>query len=70
MRNKIERLAEINAANSMMDIGTDLRDERQTIVNYLKIMEKIELDPNGGFHFIGKDSKENTNIYKNSFDNF
>jgi len=66
----IERLAEINCANSMMQIGDELRDERKIIVNFLKVMEIIELDKNGGFHFIGEKSNENKKIYLDVFENF
>jgi len=66
----IERLAEINCANSMMKIGDELRNERKIIVNFLKIMEVIELDENGGFHFIGEKSNDNKKIYLDSFENF
>jgi hypothetical protein len=66
----IERLAEINCANSMMQIGDELRDERKVIVNFLKVMEIIELDKNGGFHFIGEESNENKKIYLDVFESF
>ncbi len=66
----IERLAQINCANSMMQIGDELRDERQIIVNFLKIMEVISLDENGGFHFIGNDANENKRNYLDAFENF
>lgn len=53
IKERICRLGEINAANSMIGIGQDLRDERQTIFNYLKVMEIVESTGNGGFTFIG-----------------
>jgi hypothetical protein len=70
IQERIERLAEINCANSMMQIGDDLRNERKIIVNFLKVMEVIELDENGGFHFIGEKSNDNKKIYLDSFENF
>lgn len=66
----IERQAEINAAGTLMELGQDLKDERQIIVNYLKVMEVIELDTNGGFHFIGEDAEKNKAIYLDAFNNF
>jgi hypothetical protein len=70
IQERIERLAEINYANSMMKIGDDLRNERKIIVNFLKVMEVIELDENGGFHFIGEKLNDNKKIYLDSFENF
>jgi hypothetical protein len=66
----IERLAEINCANGMMQIGDELREERQTIVNFLKVTEVIELDPNGGFHFVGEKADDYKKIYLETFENF
>lgn len=66
----IERLAEINAADVMIDLGKDLRNERQRIVNFLKAENKIELVENGGFQFIGKDAEENKAVYRYSYQNF
>ena len=66
----IERLAEINCANAMTGISDELRDERRIIVNYLKVMEVIELDEGGGFHFIGKDSSINKELYLDTFKNW
>lgn len=40
------------------------------IVNYLKDMQIIESDENGGFHFIGNDSDKNKKIYLNAFQTF
>jgi hypothetical protein len=66
----IERLAEINCANSMIQISDELRNERQTIVNFLIVMEVIELDKNGGFHFIGINTDDNKKFYVDIFENF
>lgn len=66
----IERLAEINAAGVMIDLGKDLRDERQTIVSFLKVENKIELVENGGFRFVGEDSEKNKAVYMYSYQNF
>ena len=46
------RLAEINAANNLIEICKELREERQKIVNFLKVMNIIELSRNGGFKFV------------------
>lgn len=67
IRNSIKKLAEINFANETIDIGDELRNERRTIVNFLKVTNIIELDENGGFHFIGDRKQENK---KNYLDNF
>jgi hypothetical protein len=66
----IERLAEINCANTLIGITDELGKERQTIVNFLKVMHVIELDPNGGFHFIGDAHTENKELYLDCFENF
>lgn len=66
----IERLAEINCANSMIKIGDELRNERKIIVNFLKVMQIIELNENGGFNFIGEKSNEYKKIYLDAFENF
>jgi hypothetical protein len=70
INNKVERLAEINRANTMMEIGEELRFERQYIVNFLKISKIIELEENGGFHFIGDKANEYKELYLDSFNNF
>ena len=33
----------------MIKICNELRDERQSIINFLKVMKVIELDKNDGF---------------------
>ena len=70
IQERIERLAEINRANNIVEISDELRDERKIIVNFLKVIEVIELNKNGGFHFIGERSNENKKIYLNIFENF
>jgi hypothetical protein len=65
----IERLAEINCANTFIDIGDELKNERLNIVNFLNDMKVIELDKNG-FRFIGNDSDNNKKIYLEMFENF
>lgn len=70
IQERIYRLGEINAANSMVEIGQDLRDERQIIFNYLKVMEIVESTGNGGFTFIGENSEKHKEWYLDSFNNF
>lgn len=66
----IECHADINRAETIMPLSRELRDERQIIVNYLKVMNIIALDSNGGFHFIGTAAVSNKEIYREAFDNF
>jgi hypothetical protein len=66
----IERQAEINAAENLIELSEDIKNERQSIVNILKIKEVIELDTNGGFHFIGNEADKNKAIYLEAFNNF
>jgi hypothetical protein len=70
IRNSISRLAEINRAGSLIELGKELRDERQIIVNFLKISEITESDKNGGFHFIGEEVDEMKKLYLDCFENF
>ena len=70
IQERIYRLGEINAANSMMEIGQDLRDERQIIFNYLKVIEIVESTGNGGFTFIGENREKHKEWYLDSFNNF
>jgi len=70
IRDKVSRLAEINCAGSLFPLGEELKHERQVIVNYLKILEVIELDENGGFHFIGEKSDDMKKLYLDCFENF
>jgi hypothetical protein len=67
---KIGRLAQINCAGSMMKLGVPLVEERKIIVNYLKVMEVIEVNSKGGFWFVGDKTEEYKKIYKDVFDNF
>ena len=70
IKERICRLGEINAANSMIGIGQDLRDERQTIFNYLKVMEIVESTGNGGFTSVGEKREVHKEWYLDSFNNF
>lgn len=70
IRYNISRLSEINCAETFIRLDKDLRDERSSIVNFLKIMEIIELDKNGGFHFIGEKSSEYKRFYLNCYKNY
>ena len=70
IKERICRLGEINAASSMIGIGQDLRDERQTIFNYLKVMEIVESTGNGGFTFVGEKREVHKEWYLDSFNNF
>ena len=65
---QIERLAGLNLAADMMGIADNLKDERKIIVNYLKVMEVIELDEKGGFRFIGEKSEEYKKHYYDSYE--
>jgi hypothetical protein len=69
---KIMRLAEINAANTMIGLGDDLIEERQVIVDALIMKGKIELSTikKGDFDFVGKDAQINKNLYLETFDWF
>ena len=67
---KISRLAYINCADSLLGVGDELRDERQGIVDSLKDDSIIELDENGGFHFIGDGSESNKEHYLDCYKNF
>lgn len=64
----IERLGGLNLCSDMMGIADNLRDERQIIVNYLKVMGVIQLDEKGGFHFIGELSEEYKKIYSDAYE--
>jgi hypothetical protein len=64
MIEKIMRLAELIAASNLISLGDNLKDELQIIINYLKIMNIIEVNDKKGFHFIGEDAE------KHSFNNF
>ena len=66
----IERQAEINVSETLIELSQELKDERQIIVNFLVIKEVIVLDQNGGFHFIGEDSVENKEVYLCAYNNF
>ncbi len=70
IKEKIGRLAEINAANELMEISEELRNERKTIVIYLKNENLIKLDKYGGLTFIGDNALECKELYLESFKSF
>jgi len=70
IREMIQRHAEINHAGTFMRLGQELKDERQTIIDNLLIMNIIKLDPNYGFSFIGDDTVSNRKIYLEAYENF
>ena len=69
---KIVRLAEINRAEIMMNLGPELRDERSVIVKMLvnESIIKLGKSGSGGFQFIGEDANENKVLYLDNHDNF
>jgi hypothetical protein len=69
IKENIERLAEIMAAASMVRIGQELKDELETIMNYLKAMQVVEiLTADGkGFSFTNETYKD---LFINARDNF
>lgn len=77
IKDKVKRLAEINSDYDKA-IQEDHKSplinpfvvERINIINYLKMMNVIDLDPiKGGFYFIGNNSLEYTNFYLQIFEN-
>ncbi len=59
VKENIERLGEIMAAMSMFKIGKELEDELDTIINYLKVMQVVEMTVDGrGFSFTDETYKE------------
>jgi len=68
VKENIERLGEIMTAMSMINIGKELQDELETIMNYLKVMQVVEMAVDGrGFSFT--DEKYNE-LFIDSRDNF
>jgi len=68
IKENIERLGEIMGAMSMVEIGKELKDELDTIMNYLKVMQVVEMNIDGrGFSFIDDIYKV---VFINSRDNF
>lgn len=66
IKEKVERLAEICVASSMISLGEDLISEQKSIIDYLKDMNIIEIE-NWGFSFIDDKYKE---IFINAQENF
>jgi len=68
----VERLAELNCAGTLMNLGDELTTERQLIVELLSDENYIELGEkgSGGFQFIGKKSDKHKKIYLESFNGF
>lgn len=68
VKENIERLGEIMVAMSMIKIGKELEDELETIMNYLKVMQVVEMTVDGrGFSFTDEKYKD---IFIDSRDNF
>jgi hypothetical protein len=68
VKENIERLGEIMVAMSMVKIGKELEDELDTIMNYLKVMQVVEMEVDGrGFSFTDETYKE---LFIDSRDNF
>lgn len=68
----IRRLAEINCAGEMMELGEDLLDERRILFDFLKVSGIVEptWGDQGGFHFTGDQANDNKQTYLDAFDNF
>lgn len=68
VKENIERLGEIMGAMSMIKIGKELKDELDVIINYLKVMQVIEMNVDGrGFSFTNESYKQ---LFIYSRDNF
>ncbi len=68
VKENIERLGEIMAAMSFIKIGKELEDELGTIMNYLKVMQVVEMEVDGrGFSFTDEAYNE---LFLDSRDNF
>lgn len=68
VKENIERLGEIMGAMDMVNIGKELKDELDTIINYLKVMQVIEMCVDGrGFSFTDESYKD---VFIYSRDNF
>jgi hypothetical protein len=69
IKENIERLAEIMDAASMVRIGQELKDELETIMNYLKVMKVVEIvtADGKGFSFTDEAYKD---LFINARDNF
>ena len=68
VKENIERLGEIMGAMGMINIGKELKDELDTIINYLKVMQVIEMGVDGrGFSFTDESYKD---LFIDSRDNF
>ncbi len=68
VKENIKRVGEIMGAMSMINISKELEDELDTIINYLKVMQVIEMGVDGrGFSFTDESYKE---LFIYSRDNF
>lgn len=68
VKENIERLGEIIGAMDMVNIGKELKDELDTIINYLKVMQVIEMCVDGRSFSFTDESYKDVFIY--SRDNF
>lgn len=68
VKENIERLGEIMGCLQIIKIGKELKDELDIIINYLKVMQVIEMGEDGrGFHFTSESYKK---LFIYSRDNF
>jgi len=66
----ILRLAEINCANDLIEIGIELKAERKIIVDKLTSANIIKLSENGEFNFTGDNVERNMNLYIDMYNNW
>lgn len=71
---KIERLAELNRAATMIGLDDNLKNERESLHHQLIELNVTTItDPKKskwGFHFIGENSSKYTQLYLDAFNNF
>jgi len=70
IKEKIGKLAQINSASKLINLGDELRSERSEIIDFLYQNGIIELSEKGGFNFIGERADEYRNLYLDYFNNF
>ena len=71
IKEKIERFAEINCAEELIQLGEEIINEREEIYNFLLNMNIIKIDPKTcGFNFIDKNAEEYKKIYFDMYENF
>ena len=71
IENKIQRLAELNAAQMLVPLAENLKEERLGIFNDLKELGVVKKDNDkGGFSFIGDKANYYKREYLDAFENF